>query len=66
MSDYTAPAADFSHRGTSVPAPTTAPKEDGLAPLTGSGGGLLHDESPSPVSLIFTPAPIGGTAQPPH
>lgn len=66
MSDYQAPAADFSHRGTSVPAPTTDPGDGTLAPLTGNGGGLLHDESPSPTALIYTPAPIGGTAQPPH
>lgn len=73
MSDgYSIPAADFSHHGTSVPAPTTDPytapgTTQGLAPLSGGGdGGSIHNESESPVALIFTPAPIGGTAQPPH
>ena len=66
MSDYTIPAADFSHRGGSVPAPTTDPGDGDLAPLSGGGGASIHNESPSPTALNYTPAPIGGTARPPH
>jgi hypothetical protein len=63
-----APPADFSHRGGQVAA-NVVDSDDytpGLAPLSGSGGAALHNESPNPNDGNFIAAPIGGSAQPPR